>query len=157
MVAEFYDWYISEAYPTRYDYYQVPPFVKQGKTTYLFDVLEYEKRLRTISALSERFINESVQRLTICNEEMQKIEWEAEPEPQFNIPPCNYLWGDTWVGGQGEEIDGFAIRSSAIQSDGSVVCTVDILIDQEKFVRSDVIVSKQDNIYKIDAIALLWK
>ena len=156
VIARFYEWYIFDAYENKYDYYQIPSYSKINETTYVFNEEEYEKRLREVKFLSEKFIENSVIRLNACNGKMRKIEWESEPEPQFNIQECNYLWGDTWIGGQGENINGFTIKSLEVQPDGRVQGIVDILIDKKKFVQSEVMLSKQDEAYKIDAIELVW-
>lgn len=155
IVEEFYDWYINEAYPKSTSYYQVPSYKKLNNTTYVFDVKEYKKRINTINYFSEAYKEKLVNRLENCNHQMRKVEWEYEPEPMFNIDACNYLWGNQWVGGQGEKISGFKI--DAINSNGSeVTVMVSILTGDKVFVRSKVLLNEREKKYLIQDIELEW-
>lgn len=155
-VQEFYDWYINEAYPKSTSYYQVPGYKKLDKFTYIFDLEEYEERLNTIKYFSENYKQKLINKLQNCNQEMQKIKWEYEPEPMFNIEACNYLWGNQWIGGQGERVDGFKVESIKIKN-GEAECVVNILINNRSFVQSIVLLEKARNEYKISNIDLNWE
>lgn len=154
-VGEFYNWYINDAYSKSTSYYQVPTFEKLDETTYVFDLREFKERVNTIDYLSENYKKKLVSRLESCNSEMRKVKWEYEPEPMFNIDACNYLWGNQWVGGQGEKIDGFKIEEVQTNAnDASVI--VCILIEDKTFVRSHLFLTKKDDQYKIHDIKLIW-
>ena len=155
-VQEFYEWYIHEAYPRSTSYYQVPYYKKLDETTYVFDLEEYKKRLSSLEYFSEGYKQRLMDRLQACNQEMKKVEWEYEPEPMFNIKACNYLWGNQWVGGQGELITGFRV-DSVEASDGRAKTIVSILVDDRVFVQSILFLKKENDEYKIDDITLNWK
>ena len=155
-VQEFYEWYINEAYSESTSYYQIPSYKKLSETTYVFDLEEYEERISTITYFSNSYKQMLTNRLQNCNQEMQKIVWDYEPEPMFNIKACNYLWGNQWVGGQGERIDGFNIESTEVDSD-EAKSVVNILIDDRVFVRSIVSLVKVNGNYKISNIRLDWQ
>lgn len=36
---------------------------------------------------------------------MMDYNWDYEPEPEFNINACNFLWRDRICGGVGEFLD----------------------------------------------------
>lgn len=154
-VNEFYDWYINDAYPKSVSYYQVPPFEKLDETTYVFDLREFKERINTIDYFSEDYKKKLVGRLENCNSEMRKIKWDYKPEPMFNIDACNYLWGNQWVGGQGERIDGYKIEKVQKNS-GDFSVIVSILIEDKVFVRSHVLLTKRDDELKINNIKLVW-
>lgn len=155
VVKEFYAWYINDAHKNKFGYYQVPSFKKMDTSTYVFDKDVLAKRLNTIPYFSKSFKNALLQKLESCNQKMEKIEWEFEPEPEFNIDECNYLWFDNWVGGQGEDIDGFNIISE-VSKEHATEFVVEILINKKAFTKSKVLVSKEGNYYKIDNIQLDW-
>ena len=154
-VSKFYQWYINEAYPKSTSHYQVPGYKKLNETTYVFDLEEYRRRINTIDYFSEGYKEKLYDRLKNCNLEMQKVKWEYEPEPMFNIDACNYLWGNLWVGGQGEKITGFKIDKVA-ENDKQAEVIVLILIGDKVFVRSKALLSKIGREYKIEDIALVW-
>lgn len=154
-VNKFYDWYINDAYPKSTSYYQVPPFKKLDETTYIFDLREFKERINTIDYFSEDYKEKLVSLLESCNVEMRKIEWDYEPEPMFNIDACNYLWGNQWVGGQGEKITGYIIDKVEKNSEEYSVM-VSILMGDKTFVRSHVSLTKKDDEFKINDIKLIW-
>lgn len=155
-VKEFYSWYINEAYPQSSSYYQIPNYKKLSNTSYVFDWDEYKTRLNTIHFFSEDYKQKLINQLEKCNEEMIKVEWESEPEPMFNIKVCNYLWGNPWVGGQGEKISGYKIES--LSSEGNAKkCVVTILINNKPFVKSIVTIKKISDENKILDININWK
>ena len=154
-VKEFYDWYINEAYPKSTSFYQVPGYKKLDETTYIFDLEEYKRRINTINYFSKGFKKKLITRLENCNQEMQKIEWEYEPEPMFNIDACNYLWGNQWVGGQGERISGFIIDETHTNGNEATVM-VSILTGDKVFVRSKILLEMKEKEYKIEDIVLKW-
>lgn len=156
IIEGFYKWYIHEAYPKVYDYYQIPPYKKVGETKYIFNKTELRARLSKVKFLSNEYINFTLDKLEACNAEMLKIDWDAVPESQFNIRQCDYLWFDNWLGGQGENIDGFRIVSEVNTKDG-IEFTVEILINKEIFTHSKVTVKKEEEKYKINKIELVWK
>src|SRR5690606_9071872 len=117
---------------------------------------EYKLRLNSIRFFADSYKKHLIDQLAKCNEEMMKVEWEYEPEPMFNIKACNYLWGNPWVGGQGEEITGYKIQSVYTQGD-TKICTVDILINEKPFVKSIVHVKEIGDEYQIVGINLNWK
>ena len=155
VVNNFYKWYIGDAYQKGSGYYQVPPFKRISDQLYVFDGAELEKRLAKVPFFSNEYRNQLVNKLKLCNAEMSKKIWEYEPEPQFDIGKCNYLWFDNWVGGQGESINDFRI----IEENNHETYTeflVEILIDKVVFVKSKVKVVKESDLYKIDNIMLVW-
>ncbi len=154
-VDDFYNWYINDAYPKSTSYFQVPPFEKLDETTYVFDLREFKKRINTIDYFSKSYKEKLVSMLESCNTEMRKIKWGFEPEPMFNIDTCNYLWGNQWVGGQGEKITGYKINGVEKSSDEFSVI-VSILIEDKTFVRSHVFLTKMDDKFKINDIKLIW-
>ncbi|GCC51974.1 hypothetical protein SanaruYs_22050 [Chryseotalea sanaruensis] len=154
-VEKFYLWYIKDAYPKDFSYYQIPPYKKVDQKKYAFDNNEHKARLEKVKYLSKEYINSSLEKLEICNTEMLKLDWDAQPESQFNIRACDYLWFDNWVGGQGEDIDGFRIVNEVASND-RVVFMVEILIQKDVFAKSKVTVKKEDGIYKITNIELIW-
>jgi hypothetical protein len=154
-VKEFYDWYINEAYPKNTSYFQVPDYKKLDENTYIFDLEEDKKRINTIDYFSEGFKDKLITRLNNCNQEMRKVKWDYEPEPMFNIVACNYLWGNQWVGGQGEKINEFKIESIQSDSDDFLVI-VEILIGDKFFVRPHVSLKKTGEEFKINDINLVW-
>jgi hypothetical protein len=156
VVEEFYSWYISDAYKNKFDYYQVPPFKKIAEGKYVFDKDELVRRLNGIRFFSERLKAELLNKLEVCNQQMQKQIWDSEPEPQFNIAECNYLWFDNWVGGQGEEIDGYNVIDEKVQGN-NVEIIVEIMINKKRFTKSKVLTVKEGGAYKIDNIELVWK
>ena len=155
-VQKFYQWYIHEAYPKSTSYYQIPSYRKLDETTYVFDLEEYEERLNTVPYFSDTYRQTLISRLRNCNREMREVAWDYEPEPMFNIKACNYLWGNQWVGGQGEVIGGFKVDS--IEVDGSKAkSVVSILTGGRVFVRSIVSLEKIKGNYKISGIELSWQ
>jgi hypothetical protein len=116
---------------------------------------EDKKRINTIDYFSEGFKDKLITRLNNCNQEMRKVKWDYEPEPMFNIVACNYLWGNQWVGGQGEKITGFKIESAQSDSDDFLVI-VEILTRDKVFVRSHVLLKKTGKEFKINDINLVW-
>jgi hypothetical protein len=155
VVESFYKWYIDDAYKNEFDYYQVPPFKKIGDKEYIFDKVELGIRLNKIKQLSEKYKKNILEKLEMCNREMQKKKWQQEPEPQFNIRQCDYLWYDNWLGGQGESISGFKIIKE-INSQTGVEFIVEILIDKKLFTKSKVLVEKEKGYFKISNIELIW-
>ena len=111
LVSQFFTWYIKEAGIRGSSYYQVPRYKKLSQTSYIFDINDLKKRLDKVFFFSEDFKTRQIEKLKLCNAEMQKISWDSEPESQFNVRACDYLWYDNWIGGQGEDIDGFSIIS----------------------------------------------
>lgn len=154
VVEDFYNWYI-DTYKNVFDYYQVPPFKKTGTTEYIFDKDTLSQRLNKIKYISEKYKANLLDKLELCNNEMKKKKWDYEPEPQFNISQCNYLWFDNWVGGQGENIDGFNIISE-VDNQSSIEFVVEILIKKKVFTKSKVTVEKEKNTYKVLNIELVW-
>jgi hypothetical protein len=154
-IEKFYQWYIHEAYPKVFDYYQIPPYKKICQKKYLFNKNELKVRLEKVKHLSNEYINSSLEKLEICNTEMLKLDWDAEPESQFNTRACDYLWFDNWVGGQGEDIDGFRIVNEVASND-RVVFMVEILIQKDVFTKSKVSVKIEGGVYKITDIELIW-
>ena len=155
-VQGFYSWYIHEAYPKSTSHYQVPDYKKIDGTTYIFDLEDYKERLNTIKYFSKEYKQKLIDKLQACNQEMKETKWDYEPEPMFNIKACNYLWGNQWVGGQGEMIDGFQIDSIKVNNN-TAESIVSILIDNKVFVRSILSLKKVGNEYKISDIVLDWK
>ena len=86
---------------------------------------------------------------------MLKRTWEYEPEPQFNIRQCDYLWYDNWVGGQGENINGFRVVNGT-QTGSHVNFNVEILINDKVFTKSIVTLEKIEGNYQISNIELIW-
>lgn len=155
-VQEFYQWYIYEVYPQGSGYYQVPRYEKVDRVTYIFDIDDYQKRLSSVEFFSNGYKKKLIDRIRKCNQAMREVKWEYEPEPMFNIEQCNYLWGNQWVGGQGERVNGFKVESIVV-NDGEAHCIVNILIDDKVFVRSILNLSKFEDEYKITNISLDWK
>jgi hypothetical protein len=155
LVNDFYSWYIKNAYQTTPSYYQIPPFKRLATSQYVFDRDELAKRLNKISYLSEAYKKGLLDKLNECNHQMKKRKWQHEPEPQFNITECDYLWYDNWVGGQGEKVDGFNIVK---ENPGSSTTDfiVEILINKKVFSRSRVTVGIEERDYKILNIELIW-
>jgi len=149
----FYSWYITEQYLENPSYYQVPDFEKIGKKSYVFNLTQFQARLDKIPYFSESYKTKLIDQLIVCNEKMQKYEWDFEPEPMFNLEPCNYLWGDQWVGGQGENISDFEIDN--IDFENKIVI-VQIFIDDNPFVKSTVKLQESSDGYKISDINLEW-
>ncbi|MGK7389154.1 MAG: hypothetical protein ACNS60_02345 [Candidatus Cyclobacteriaceae bacterium M2_1C_046] len=154
-VKSFYSWYLNEAYPKSTSYYQIPPYKKIDENTFIFDTEEYIKRLNTIPYFSTTYKRMLLNQLEVCNEEMMKIEWDYEPEPMFNIKACNYLWGNQWVGGQGEKISGFEIGKTEIINNNPIY-NVNLFTDNGLFVKSVVTLEKEDGQFKIADIKLDW-
>lgn len=154
-VDEFYNWFINDAYPKSTSYFQVPPFERLNETTYIFDLREFKERINTIDYFSNEYKEKLVRRLENCNAEMRKINWEFEPEPMFNIDACNYLWGNQWVGGQGEKITGYKIDEVQKNSEEYSVI-VRLLVEDKTFVHSQVFLTKKDDEFKIYDIKLIW-
>jgi hypothetical protein len=152
---EFYNWYIHDVYSKSTGYYQVPTFKKLNETTYIFDLAEFKGRINTIEYFTKDYKKKLVSKLKSCNAEMRKVKWDYEPEPMFNIVACNYLWGNQWVGGQGEKITGFKIESAQSDSDDFLVI-VEILTRDKVFVRSHVLLKKTGKEFKINDINLVW-
>lgn len=158
VVNEFFTWYINETKLRGPSYYQVPTYKKVAPKSYIFDIDDLKKRLRGIPFLSEKFKAAQVEKLKACNAEMQKVSWDSEPESQFNIRACDYLWYDNWVGGQGEDIDGFNIVDETETDNGnSAIFTVQITINGKPFTKSEVEVVRTDSTFKISSIHLNWK
>lgn len=155
IVESFYKWYINDAYVNNPGYYQTPPFKKLEKGKYVFDKFELRKRLNQIKELSESYKITLLEKLEICNHEMFKRTWEYEPEPQFNIQQCDYLWYDNWVGGQGENINGFRIVNGT-QIGSNVNFNVEILINDKVFTKSIVTLEMTEGNYQISNIELIW-
>ncbi len=155
VVEDFYAWYIDTAYKIEPGYYQIPPFKKINNSGYIFDKVELSKRLSKIDYLSELFKNDILNKLEVCNQQMKKKKWDYEPEPQFNISECDYLWYDNWVGGQGENINGFNIIKETDTNLGFEFM-VEILINKNVFAKSKVNVAKEGKAYKIVSIELVW-
>ncbi|MEQ9219097.1 MAG: hypothetical protein RLO17_13700 [Cyclobacteriaceae bacterium] len=156
IVSKFYSWYINEAYQKSTSYYQVPGYKKVDVSKYIFNVDEYKDRLEDIYWFSDNYKEKLINQLKVCNEELMRFDWDAEPEPMFNLKPCNYLWGNQWVGGQGEKIDGFEIVLSERERE-LVICNVNILIDNNVFVRSIVTLKEYNDEFQIIDISLDWK
>ncbi|MFZ5972426.1 MAG: hypothetical protein ACOYXA_12610 [Bacteroidota bacterium] len=156
VVESFYTWYIGDAYSKLFDYYQVPPFKKMGDKEYIFDKNELSERLNKVDYLSDSYKRAILDKLELCNNEMRKRKWDYEPEPQFNIKQCDYLWYDNWVGGQGERINGFNIINET-SNQSNIEFLVEILINNKVFTKSKVTVEKEKNSYKISNIELIWK
>lgn len=155
VVEDFYNWYISDAYKNKFDYYQVPPFKNVGERKYVFDKEELKRRLLEIKYFSKNFRTRLLDKLDLCNDAMSKLDWDFEPEPQFNISQCNYLWFDNWIGGQGENINGFRIVKET--NDGSnAEFIVEILINEKVFTKSKVQIEQLENNYLISDIVLIW-
>jgi hypothetical protein len=156
IVTNFFAWYIYDSYKQRPGYFQFPPYKKIAENSFIFDLEEFEKRLNEIQYLSNSFKISLVKKLEICNSEMKKMSWDSEPEPQFNIKACDYLWYDNWIGGQGENIDGFKIIDSNVIGD-NVEVLVQVSIAGKPFVKVNVDVGLEEKKYKIFNIQLKWE
>jgi hypothetical protein len=155
LTRQFFDWYISEVRENGNSYYHVPPYQKINDTSYIFDIKEFEKRLKKITFFALAFRKTLVAKLEGCNSEMKKVKWDSEPESQFSIKTCDYLWGDNWVGGQGEEISGYEIIGETAEGDAQLV-TVQIFVGGKPYAKSQVLVAKEADKYKIFDIRLDW-
>jgi hypothetical protein len=153
VVNGFFSWYIEKAYAHKPGYYQLPPYKKLNPESYIFDITEYQKRIGEIEFFSSAFKKTLSDKLNTCNTEMQKVSWDSEPESQFNIKACDYLWYDNWVGGQGENIDGFKIVSETSKTD-AIVVLVQMTIDDEPYSHVNVEVKREDGVYRISGIQL---
>lgn len=155
VVFDFYEWYINDAYKNLHDYYQVPGIKKIGDQKYIFDKNELKNRLDEIPYLSQSYKEEILGKMETCNGMMNKKKWDHEPEPQFDIRECDYLWFDNWVGGQGENISGFNIVSEKEQGPDTEFI-VEIQINQKRFTKSKVTVKDENGTFKIATIELVW-
>jgi hypothetical protein len=112
--------------------------------------------LEKITFFSNEFKQQLVTKLNLCNSEMKKIAWDSEPESQFNIKACNYLWFDNWVGGQGENISGYEVLNELAEHDCKLV-TIQIMVDEKPFTKTKVKVVRIDGSFKISDMELDWK
>lgn len=156
VVTKFYSWYINDIYKNTYGGYLLPRYKKVKNQTYVFDEKELSDKLNKISYLSTNYKNRLMEKLRLCNQEVSKIKWESKPESQFNSKNCGYLWFDNWVGGQGEDIDGFKIIAQTDVAN-STKFTVQITINGNPFTKSEVEVIRVDSAYKISSISLNWE
>lgn len=155
VVNEFYSWYINDIYKDTYAGFLVPHIKKVKDQTYVFDEKELSRKLNTIPYLTTNYKNHLMNKMRLCNEEISKLRWESEPESQFNSKNCDYLWFDNWVGGQGEDIDGFRISDESIQQ-ATFKVTVEVMTGKSVFTKAIVTVVKEDNSFLIDDIVLDW-
>lgn len=154
--SRFFKWYLNEIKQKGQSYYQIPTYKKIDSKTYVFDIAEFKKRLEKITFFSNEFKQQLVTKLNLCNSEMKKIVWDFEPESQFNIKACNYLWFDNWVGGQGENISGYEVLNELAEHDCKLV-TIQIMVDEKPFTKTKVKVVRIDGSFKISDMELDWK
>jgi len=152
-VKSFYSWYLKEQYGNNSSYYQVPDYKKVSDGVYVFDLTQFQNRLSEIQYFSQSYKTKLINQLKSCNQEMMKYKWDAEPESMFNLKPCNYLWGNQWVGGQGENISDFRIKQ--VNSKNMTV-VVQILVKDSPFVNSIVELEETEDGLKISDIKLDW-
>lgn len=132
----------------------MPDVLSDGDSVYFLDSLGYLKKLREANFFSKAYILNQAKAIGTCNKEIQSQKWDANSELDFD--GCEFTTFDQWVGGQGEDIDGFKIVSvlEDTHSNKSPIVTVETLIGGKKFVVILVRVVKEDEDYKIDDIII---
>lgn len=157
IIDNFFSWYIKEVYPENPQLYQIPEYKQLNDSTYIFNAEDYGNLLQKVKFFSKEFILQETNKIKECNSVLKKTAWEYAPEPEFNIPECNFLWSDRWIGGQGEFIDGYKIVGFEQRNSGELVAYVNILIEDQKFVESRVTLMKEASNYLINSIELYWE
>lgn len=156
-VSNFYTWYIFNIYKSYKSKYFLPNYVKRGESKYIFDTQIMIKKLRNTGYFSENFIKRDSMRVSLCNAEMLKIDWEYEPEPEFNISLCNFLWKDRIVGGQGEDLDSFECKDVRKLANGFYLVIVDLYEKRQKSYSAKVHIKVLgDQKFQIEEIELEW-
>lgn len=152
-VDQFFDWYINGIYPETQGSYLLVSYEKQGHKKYIFNEQEYQEKITSIPFFTRSLKDSLIGNIRKCNAKMLKYDWDYEPEPQFNIDECSYLWYDSWIGGQGEDINGYTIDH--VKSDHtSSWFKVTTLINDAPFSIVRVSVVKVQNDYKINHLQL---
>jgi hypothetical protein len=156
-VKEFYSWYLNKIYKTYKEFYFLPGYTKLTETAYIFNISPVIEKMRSSGYFSKNFIQNDSIKIADCNKEMLKYKWENEPEPEFNIQPCNFLWKDQIVGGQGENLDNFKIIETNIKNDSIAIVSIDIFEKEKRLYNAKVEVLKDGKDgYKINSIELEW-
>jgi hypothetical protein len=154
VVDEFYSWYLKESYGKSNGLGLMPKVLMGENSVYYLDSVGYLKKLRATNFFSKRYISNQAKAVNDCNKEIGLQKWNGDSELDFE--GCEFTTFDQWVGGQGEEINGFNVVS-AIQDPGSatnLIVTVETLVDGKKFVRIFVSVVKEGKDFKIDDITI---
>jgi hypothetical protein len=115
------------------------------------------EKMRKAGYFSENFIKNDSIKIVACNNAMLKYTWDNEPEPEFNIQPCNFLWKDRIIGGQGENLDSFKVLETIMKNDSIAIVNVDIYEKDKRSYNAKVEVIKTSNTtLKINTIELEW-
>ncbi len=151
-VSEFFSHYIQNVYRKKG---QVPNLKKTNGLIYKFDYEQLHDFLQALPNLSDGFIQNELSKLSDCNQALEKIEWEEEPEHGFNVSPCNYLWSYDWVGGQEEITTDFKI-SEVLKFQDTINIKVKMIADGKvmDYLTKEVLLTKKEK-WTIDRIISL--
>ncbi|MDG5817109.1 hypothetical protein QA601_18570 [Chitinispirillales bacterium ANBcel5] len=160
LVDEFYNWYIHQIYKTgNSSDYQNAPFKELAPDKYGLDIETYKQKLDKIHYFSEGYKSALISKNLKCSIAMMNSNHEFNPfEEMFHLGEdnhiCNILWYDNWLGGQGENINGYKISDVYKVDSTSYSIHVHILLDDEVFSTADVTVEFQSENAKISNIDL---
>jgi len=94
---------------------------------------------------------QGIKKLVISNE-MLKFEWDYEPESNFNIPACSFLWNMEWFGSQEDENNKFDILKEFKKEEKGYTYIVQNYIDNKPLFKYKVKVVLEGDNYKINSI-----
>ncbi len=152
VVHEFYKWYVNDVYFKRIYDYNHAKYKKYDKNKYGLDVPAYRDKINGVKYFSNKFKSSLVERNERCNDEMLKFNWDFEPEPNFNIPACSFIWDTEWFGSQENLDKNFKILNDFIKKDSYYEYTVQSYLNNKPLFQYNIEVIKEDDSFKINSI-----
>ena len=155
-VTKFYNWYLSDIYPTKATFYENPPYFKKDGYFILSEEILL-KRLKSVEYFSDKYINRKIEKLKKCNESLFDKKITIEPEGGMSTKDCYYLDRYDFVVGNGERFDGFVIKNSEYVTEGILV-TIHLKIEETEVALSKVLVNKfkGNNLFQIVKVDIDW-
>ncbi|WP_103867542.1 hypothetical protein ACSTS3_15080 [Aquimarina muelleri] len=155
-VTKFYNWYLSDIYPTKASFYESPPYIKK-EDYYILSKDILLKRLKSVEYFSDKYINLKIEKLKKCNKSLFEKKITIEPEGGMSTKDCYYLDKYDFVVGNGERFDSFEINNSEHVSEGILV-SVYLKIGEDKVALSKVLVNKfkDNNPFQIVNVDVDW-
>lgn len=150
VVDSFYNWYILENYAGPDSFSSRPRVIQLSDTLYQLDSKGHLEALEKTGLFTERFIENERKLIEDCNKSIIENKWMADSELDFS--GCDYFSYDRWIGGQGEEINGYEIASVLLNDDKQII-KVETLINGSPFMTVLVTTVPEGGSYKIDAIS----
>ncbi len=151
-IKEFYSWYIREYYSDGNMDLFLPSFIKVDEGKYIFNTKQLCDSLKKHSVFNDEYIiNDSIA-ISECNNAMLKEYWDYEPEIEFNLRPCNYLWNDRFIGAMGQKILHTIVKVVEVKNN-KVNLEVMFYVNDTGYYKKEVLLKYKNDVFSISSIS----